>query len=1118
MRHRNYLFSLGTPRLENEAGDEVRLGTRKHLALLVYLAVEPTAHRRDWLIEFLWPASDGPTGRQSLATALSLFRGKLGREAVAADGHTVQLIPGAVELDVDRLLKDQILGTDTRSAIDLDGFLNEFEINDAPEFGMWRDRQRTRLLPRIKAGLVTLMDHARRSGDISRLGRYGDRLLALDDLTEEGIRAQMEVSAFAGDRLTAIRIYDAWSQRLLRELGATPSRQLDGMAVRLRRRAWERPRSSVVPEVRTEEWRDRPFCGRTREYRAIYDLWEGVKNARPCHVLLMGESGVGKTTLIDRLATSLAMEGAAVVRVRCFEMERSIPYAALASGLGRLIDQPGAAATSPASLAEIARFVPEARTRFPDLPAPVDAPGESTRIQFAEAVLELLTAVMEEQPVVLVIDDYHIADEASLTVLHMLIRRLPDRPLMVLLSARPLLPPDGGASRIRDGAERLGLTEMTLEPMPLEEGNEYLDTLVRDLPSGPSLVERRILLGTSGGFPLALEHLVADWTRRGSASLALSLGGMSPHVPSLPGGTYHRLAGSLTDSLSPLARLVLGMAAILDRRIGELPLYALVGISVPQALAGIAELVAKGAMRDAEGELEFTSPMTRASAYLDVPGILRQTVHAQVADILLARDAEGENLPGLEVAWHCVRGGRSDRVAPFLLRGAREAMIGGAPHEAELALRSGLPLLMGMDRSRGLVLLAEVANDLSLWQESLDAMAMVEVVDEQLRIEITVWTAVANDRLGRLPLEEQRVVVATLAGIVHHPDTQTAVRLEACHVLAGIVEALGTDPGWNDLLHTISKCPPNEHDTYGTAKWLVTEARLYYTVGNLSAALSRLREAESVLERTLPLSKFLAFARLGIGAVECAMGNYSQALGPTLLAYRGGIRLDNKDLVCHTATNMALIAMRLGTYEESVSWADIAISGMNQVSSPKNLIATAYAKSAALIHLGRKEKALGTMRAVLCRVHGNGFDRLEAMGQLRLADIQVLLGRRRDALRTATNAVAHDPTSGSIARHHGLAARWSAILAAEKGEPESCHPLLSSLWRASGSLDAIDRVELLLASEIAGFELDSADDSVAIARETAARLPAPTLHYLGRLTSSRARRPRAIRPDSVVGP
>jgi len=93
-------------------GRQVKLRTRKQLALLCYLAMEQRSHTRDALAELLWPKVTHQEARHSLSTAISGLRGKLGKELFESAGDRFRLRPGVIALDVDRLLQS---ATDPRS-------------------------------------------------------------------------------------------------------------------------------------------------------------------------------------------------------------------------------------------------------------------------------------------------------------------------------------------------------------------------------------------------------------------------------------------------------------------------------------------------------------------------------------------------------------------------------------------------------------------------------------------------------------------------------------------------------------------------------------------------------------------------------------------------------------------------------------------------------------------------------------------------------------------------------------------------------------------------------------------------------------------------------------------
>jgi DNA-binding SARP family transcriptional activator len=187
------LRCLGRPQLIAPSGEPVRFRVRKHLALLTYLALEPRGpHRRERLADLLWTNVPQNEGRHSVATAVSVIRGKLGREAVEGDRDHLRFAPASFNVDLERLASGDILGDEFTPALEIAGFLVDFDIPDANEFMLWQERQRARWLPLVRDALVRLIDRCRRTGDFKQIERLGNALLDIDELSEDGIRAKME--------------------------------------------------------------------------------------------------------------------------------------------------------------------------------------------------------------------------------------------------------------------------------------------------------------------------------------------------------------------------------------------------------------------------------------------------------------------------------------------------------------------------------------------------------------------------------------------------------------------------------------------------------------------------------------------------------------------------------------------------------------------------------------------------------------------------------------------------------------------------------------------------------------------------------------------------------------
>jgi DNA-binding SARP family transcriptional activator/tetratricopeptide (TPR) repeat protein len=1054
------LFCLGQPALVGPDGEPVRLRTRKHMALLVYLAVEPSVpHRRDRLATLLWPRVAIEEGRHSLATALSMLRGRLGAEAFEATRDTIRLLPGRVVTDVAQLLVGDVLEGDVRPA----PFLDEFDIPRANDFTTWIDAQRAALRPVLHAHLADRIVAARQAGDADRLEQLAARLRRIDPLSEHAARAAMEARAMAGDRIGALRDYDRWRGMLAEELGAVPSREVERIADRLRRRGLETsPRAPLAP-VPTEQWQERVFVGRAEEHRLGYALWETVRRGQSRHLLVRAADGLGKTTLLARLGTSLALEGAAVARVQCYELERELPFGVIGSLVGQLLELPGASATPPDELAELGRVVGKVRQRWASLPPASEASGEEARLQFTEAVLALATAVAEEQPLVLLLDDIHLADATSLAVLHLLLRRMADLPVLALMSSGD----DPGSEpaairRLAEHGDALGLTVLSLRPLGAAASAALLDQLLdgADDP-GPSI--RRAILAGARGVPMILELLVADWCRRGDASMALSLGAMTPAGEGPTPEAFAQLIAGTMASLDPATRAVADLAAILGQRLNDLGMYTLVDLPVARTMRAMSTLASRRVLRDAGSHLEFANEVVRAQCYAEMAAPMRRRLHAMVADRLMAEAGTAEAIGGLEVAWHLVRGDRLPEAVPHLLAGGRAAIRRGAPHEADLALSTGMPLLTGTHRRKATLLLAEALQELGRWPESLAVLdGAVEAWDTEERHQHEVLSVIGRRWSGGMRAEDLSIGTERLLAITHlSANAETRVRALSAAVR---LLSLSQDGGQTKRVAIAAELVDlNSLDQYQRLHLLFVRAWSLAQQRDLSGALNLLNAAEALARDGGYLSSLVARVAIGVGNVSSQLGEYSAALRPLERALSITRGLDNGLLQAEALALLAMVSARLGRVQDQVSYARDALRLQQQRHWGPSSVGAGFELGMGLALTGCANEArdLANWLATGTGAATPVWEKQVAL--LNASDILWAAGIRKLAKATAQRALSCEVTELK-AHAVGPYSRWLVRLSEGRGSLTAIESVVTGLYARLETLDRKDQAEVLAAA------------------------------------------------------
>ena len=545
---------------------------RKHLALLVYLARSPRqARSREHLIGMLWGDRTETAARHSLSEALRVIRRHAGLAAVELTVGQVRLVPGSVELDVDRL-EQLIADEDWAGASDVAGgeFLDGFAVPDASGFEDWLATERDLWRRRTVDALVGAAEALCRVGRPQNAGVLAGRALAIEPTSEPALRSALRCLTLSGDRAGGLELFDRFCVRIA-ELGLEPGAETLTLVDRVRR-GRRRSMESQAAYIHDPSVVRPSLVAREEELsRLLEGAARSARSRKACLFLLEGQSGVGKTRLLEEMLGLVRLDGMSVTTARTVEADRTEPWSGvLALARGGIMDAPGVGAAPAAALVAFAELLPEWAERFRGAAAPDALP-------LGRALAEILRAAAEEQPVAVALDDAQWLDTDSALALGAALRDLAEAPLTMVLATAPYPPRpeldelrtrigrdfEGGAVRLRT-LDRAAIRGLAQQILPGYDA----DALER--------VVRRVATDSAGLPLLAVEVLRA-------VALGLDLGTISGAWPeplrtldqSLPGDLPDAVAAAIRIGfrrVSPASQSVLLAAAVL----GDLTTPALI--------------------------------------------------------------------------------------------------------------------------------------------------------------------------------------------------------------------------------------------------------------------------------------------------------------------------------------------------------------------------------------------------------------------------------------------------------------------------------------------------------------------------------------------------------------
>ena len=478
------------------------------------------------------------------------------------------------------------------------------------------------------------------------------------------------------------------------------------------------------------------IVGREQELADIDATLDALEGGSAGCLTVEGEPGIGKTRLLRELAARADARRQIVLFGAAAEFERDLPFSVFADALDAYVASQAlsdAAAWDADLERELAQVLPSLR-----------AAGEGgreiadERYRTHRAVRHLLTLIADERPLVLVLDDVHWSDGASIELIATLVRRRPAAPVLLALGFRPGQAADAVSAALADPQVR----RLELAPLTATEAAELL--------GGADAGFVEAVYTHAGGNPFYLEQL----GRAGEAGLRSAAGDVADGPDAgVPPAVVAAIAAEL-ETLSSRCRAFLDAAAVAGEPFEPDVAAEIAELSEADGLAALDELLALDLVRPTgvPRRFGFRHPLVRRGVYESTPGGWRLGAHARAASALAARGADAaERAHHVE---HSASQGDEDAIAVLLEAGRVAAAR--APAAAARWFEAALRLLPSRDAQRQVevrVALASAQRSLGELEQCratlLEATELLPADAAMRRIELIALCAAVEHWQGR---------------------------------------------------------------------------------------------------------------------------------------------------------------------------------------------------------------------------------------------------------------------------------------------------------------------------------------------------------------------------------
>lgn len=713
------------------------------------------------------------------------------------------------------------------------------------------------------------------------------------------------------------------------------------------------------------------MVGRTDEMATLREVMMGLKQGVGRIVCLLGDAGVGKTRLIQEsraVYQEVLGDQADWYETTTLSYETNQAYGLFQRLLRRVKgiahdDPPERVRQELDSL--VASLLEERRPRATQVlealfglngqDGGLQLEGDTFRLELFEAVRDWWLTRFGDRPAVLVFDDLHWGDAASIELLLKLLPLTGEIPLILLFSMRSER--ESPAWQIKTEAAEFyphRYTEVSLDPLSGEESDELISRLLAIAEISDELRSR--ILERSGGNPFFIEEVVRTLIesetvypdeRAVDGELRRYWRSTSDAADFAIPDNLRTLLSARMDRLEEATRATLQMASVIGRNFYYRVLQAVDegDDDLDRSMGTLLRLdMIRELARLPEVEYAFRNPLTQEAVYKTILLKRRREFHRRVGEAMeqLYEDRL-EAMLGL-LAHHFALADEREKAIKYSRQAAQQAMALYAYEDAAQNLRTALDLIPPGEVSEihlalreecadvfrllrdGARAIAEYQLALQLWQQLEQPAPMLEVRLHRKIVQVVTelkWSVSLEDLQRANPAREEsrkRLVEAVeglLGGSPHHETVRALI-------------ALSTD-AWRieepSDWEAAEKFAQAAVDMAAQLDSKVDLSQAYGALANVLDGLSRLREHLKVAEQRLAITLMPGFsdrrealdAVRGVGAAHMYIGEYQQALPFLEEAEQQANRIQAVDQIANAVGIRAQCLFRLDRWDEVIT-------------------------------------------------------------------------------------------------------------------------------------------------------------------------------------------------------